>query len=428
MMRVPQGASRPAPALWSAPFHVFFPSAALSAALMILPWLTAHLSGWVWSMPGGALAWHMHDMVFGFGMAAVGGFLLTALPAWTGAPLLRGYGLAAVWAAWLLARILALRPEALPAPLSMILLVTPTAILCGLIAWIALRHAQGRHAVFGVAALALLAVHAAFTVLWLGLAPTAVVAALVEPLALAGIASPLRWLGDLGILLLVLIHGATIARVMPVLAPEALRLSASPRVFQPDPARARVTTLTLGVMIGAFALAPGSAVAGWLAWAAAAAQLDRLGVIWIGRAAARHSFVHGFLLAKLFLIIALALFGAARLLDLPWLDAAWHAAAAGTLAVGCLSVFGVATCRHTGGALPLPWPATLAIWLAAAGAAARIAAPFAWDVGLAPALFWIGGGLWSGAFLVFLLGHARRLLWAAPGRPISAHSHQGSSA
>lgn len=409
MTPAPASPVGPTPVVWSAPFHVFFPSAALAGTLMILPWLTAHLSGWVWSMPGGALAWHMHDMVFGFGMAAVGGFLLTALPAWTGAPLLRGRALLAVWAAWLLARIVALMPEALPAPVSAFLLVTPTAALCGLIAWIAIRHAQGRHAVFGVAALALLAVHGAFVAVWLDLAPTALVAALVEPVVLAGVASPLRWLGDLGILLLVLIHGVTIARVMPVLAPQALRLAGDTRTFRPDPARARVTTLTLGLMIGAFALAPGSAVAGWLAWAAAAAQLDRLGVIWIGRAA-RHSFVHGFLLAKLFLIIALALFGAARLLDLPWLDAAWHAAAAGTLAVGCLTVFGVATRRHTGGALPLPWPATLAIWLAAAGAAVRIAAPFAWDIGLAPALFWSGGVLWSGAFLVFLLGHARRLL------------------
>ncbi len=411
----------------SAPFHVFFPSAAVAAALMILPWLTSHLAGWVWSMPGGALAWHMHDMVFGFGMAAVGGFLLTAMPHWTGAPLLRGRGLAAVWATWLIARGVALMPEALPAPLAALLLVTPTAALCGRIAWMAFRYARGRHVALGVAALALLAVHGAFVAVWLDLAPAELVTALVEPVALAGIASPLRWLGDLGVLLLALIHSAAITRIMPGLAPQALRLSRSARVFRPDPARGRVTTLTLGLAIGAFAVAPGSAVAGWLAWAAAAAQLDRFGAVWIGRAA-RHSFVHGLLLAKLFLVVALTLFGAARLLDLPWLDAAWHAAAAGTLSVGCLTVFGVVSRRHTGGTLPLPWPATLAIWLAAAGAAVRIAAPFAWDIGLAPALFWSGGVLWSGAFLVFLLGHARRLLWAAPSLSIPAHSHQGPSA
>ena len=50
------------------------------------------------------LAWHVHEMLFGFVMAAVAGFLLTAIPNWTGRLLVRGYLLAALVGLWLLGR------------------------------------------------------------------------------------------------------------------------------------------------------------------------------------------------------------------------------------------------------------------------------------------------------------------------------------
>lgn len=34
--------------------------------------------------------WHSHEMIFGFAMAVVAGFLLTAVMNWTGLPTLRG--------------------------------------------------------------------------------------------------------------------------------------------------------------------------------------------------------------------------------------------------------------------------------------------------------------------------------------------------
>ena len=40
------------------------------------------------------LAWHIHEMLFGFAMAAIAGFLLTAIPNWTGRPPVAGIGLA----------------------------------------------------------------------------------------------------------------------------------------------------------------------------------------------------------------------------------------------------------------------------------------------------------------------------------------------
>ena len=59
-------------------------------------------------LPHDGLTWHIHEMLFGFGGAAIGGFLLTAVPNWTGGPPVAGVRLMILVAAWLLARVVAL--------------------------------------------------------------------------------------------------------------------------------------------------------------------------------------------------------------------------------------------------------------------------------------------------------------------------------
>ncbi|MFU8897070.1 MAG: NnrS family protein [Gammaproteobacteria bacterium] len=49
--------------------------------------------------------WHAHEMLFGFALAAVAGFLLTAVATWTGRPPVQGLPLLMLFAAWLLGRI-----------------------------------------------------------------------------------------------------------------------------------------------------------------------------------------------------------------------------------------------------------------------------------------------------------------------------------
>ena len=61
------------------------------------------------------LAWHVHEMLFGFVMAAVAGFLLTAIPNWTGRLAVRGYPLAALACLWLLGRLACLISADIPA-------------------------------------------------------------------------------------------------------------------------------------------------------------------------------------------------------------------------------------------------------------------------------------------------------------------------
>lgn len=91
-------------------FRPFFLGAGLYAALSIAAWfvwLGIHVAGAVVAEPTIAEPphlWHGHEMVFGFGAAALGGFLLTAVPNWTGTERLQGSGLAIVFAAWVAGR------------------------------------------------------------------------------------------------------------------------------------------------------------------------------------------------------------------------------------------------------------------------------------------------------------------------------------
>jgi uncharacterized protein involved in response to NO len=50
------------------------------------------------------LAWYIHEMLFGFAMAAIAGFLLTAIPNWSGRPPVAGTGLALLAGLWVLGR------------------------------------------------------------------------------------------------------------------------------------------------------------------------------------------------------------------------------------------------------------------------------------------------------------------------------------
>ena len=92
------------PTLFQAGFRPFFLFAGLWAALGLLLWQLAFVGRIQLPTAFDPLAWHMHEMLFGFGMAAVAGFMLTAIPNWTGRLPLQGAPLALLFALWLAGR------------------------------------------------------------------------------------------------------------------------------------------------------------------------------------------------------------------------------------------------------------------------------------------------------------------------------------
>ncbi|MGK9065687.1 NnrS family protein [Stutzerimonas chloritidismutans] len=94
------------PPIWRLAFRPFFLAGSLFALLAIPLWVAAWTGLWPGFQPtGGWLAWHRHEMLFGFAMAIVAGFLLTAGQTWTGQPGVSGNRLAALALVWLLARL-----------------------------------------------------------------------------------------------------------------------------------------------------------------------------------------------------------------------------------------------------------------------------------------------------------------------------------
>lgn len=120
-------------ALFSYGFRPFFLFGAGWAALTMALWLPL-LGGYV-SLPiaFAPVAWHVHELMFGYVPAVVAGFLLTAVPNWTGRLPIVGSRLAALFGCWLLGRI-AILVGVWIGPLAAILDLTFLVALGGVIA------------------------------------------------------------------------------------------------------------------------------------------------------------------------------------------------------------------------------------------------------------------------------------------------------
>ena len=94
------------PALFAYGFRPFFLGAALWSAVGILLWVRQYFGEISLPLGMNALDWHIHEMIYGYVAAAIAGFLLTAIPNWTGRLPVCGLplaGLALLWAAGRLA-------------------------------------------------------------------------------------------------------------------------------------------------------------------------------------------------------------------------------------------------------------------------------------------------------------------------------------
>jgi uncharacterized protein involved in response to NO len=336
----------------------------------------------------------MHEATFGFAVAALAGFLLTAVPNWTGAGPLRGARLAALFALWLAGRV-ALFAPAVPASLAAAVdLAFLPALAAAVAPGILARNARRN----GVVVLAL-------ALLWL-----ADIGWHADRLGVApGLALPAAH-ATIGLLaLLVALVGG---RIVPAFTIGGMRMAGRPVEIAPAPRldAAAIAALAATVVLET-AAAPDAPLAATAALAAVlhAARLARwrpwrtLGVplVWILQ------------LGYAWLVVALALLAAAALGLVPR-GAATHALAGGAIATMILAVMSRASLGHTGRALAADRVTVTAYLLVTLGAALRVAASFPGGVVLVePAAL-----SWSAGFLVFAARYAPILLRPRPdGRP-----------
>ena len=99
-------------ALFSIGFRPFFASGILFSAIALFIWgafwqldaqsiVTTNLNPF-----GGFLFWHPHELIMGFALAIIMGFLLTATRNWTGLETAPPLGLLVLWLLWLVARFI----------------------------------------------------------------------------------------------------------------------------------------------------------------------------------------------------------------------------------------------------------------------------------------------------------------------------------
>lgn len=374
--------------LFAAGFRPFFASCALYAIVLMTAWIGVFTFGW--GMAGSQPAnWHAHEMVHGVVAAAIAGFLLTAVPKWTGTRTVQGGTLMLLWLLWLAGRVGfwitdtgADNPSGLIAE-GIDLLFLPALALA--VAWPILKTGNRRNLVIVVVLAVLFASN-----LMQGFMPLAQKANI---LAL-----------DLVLLLMAVIGG----RIGPAFTRNwLLRRGLDAEAVQVHPwldvlALGLVVVLALSTLFGA----PGPVV-GTIALAAALAHLARL-VEWQGWRAWRDPLVWVLHLGYAWIVIALLLRGiAGHTLALPW--NAWiHALGAGAMGTLILGVMSRATLGHTGHELRLPAGGWLMFVLMTVAAVARTGNAIGWfDHNISLTL---AGMAWISAFAIFALLFFPRLM------------------
>jgi len=386
------GAPRGAPAsggtagfaLWNLGFRPFYLLAGAFAALAIAVW-TAHLAGW--SGASSYLAdplWHAHEMIFGFALAVIVGFLFTAVRAWTGQPTPTGRRLMAICGLWLAARVLLACALPLAAALADTLFVL--AAVAGIAA--PLRAGGNRRNAFLV--VVLLAIGAANLAFHLGVA--GVLDFPVRRALQAGL--------DLMLFIMVVIGG----RVIPMFSANA------------TPARpVRLAWLERGALAGVALLLIATAAGlpapllGALAALAAAAHAARL-ALWQPWRTLRNPLVWILHAAYAWIVIHLVLRALAGF-DLVAAGLATHALTVGAIGGLTLGMMTRTSLGHTGRPLAAGAAETACFVLIQAAALVRVVLPLVFPAQTLAAVL-VSGVLWVVAFGCFALGY-----WGILTRP-----------
>ncbi|ABA03824.1 NnrS [Nitrobacter winogradskyi Nb-255] len=375
-------------AIWTIGFRPFFLMAGIWSAVALAGWIAVLTIGLTLPSRFDPLTWHIHEMLFGFVLAAIAGFLLTAIPNWTGRPPISGRLLAALVMLWFAGRVTCLVSAWFPLGLAAAIDLAFPFVLCGVVAREIIAGRNWRNMIMPI------------PVAMLG------VADLLMYLELSGssLSVGLGWrLGLAAIIVLISVVGG---RIIPSFTRNWLIRQNASRL---PPAHGHVDSLALvsllAGMIG-WALFPERWPFGWLLLVAAALNLWRLGR-WRGPAVGAEPLLTILHAGYLWVIIGAALLGASMLADHVPQAAAIHALTAGAIGTMTLGVMTRVSLGHTGRALTADRITGLIYLLVILAAIARVAA---WDGGSSAMLIEISAVLWIGSFGLFVLRYGPILL------------------
>jgi uncharacterized protein involved in response to NO len=385
-------------ALFAYGFRPFFLAVGV-AALVLVPWWAGSFA---FGIPLGSAwpptLWHSHEMLFGFIGAAVAGFLLTAVPSWTGQRGFAGLPLMLLAALWALGRLLVASSGLWPPAIVAVVDLAFLPALAGLVAQPLLRS-QSRNTPLLLVLGLLWASNVAFY--WELAALDATRAALALR---AGI--------DVVLVLVTVIGG----RIVPAFTSSGLKTRGDVVALR---AWRGITPVAIALMVAVAVVdvvIPDGIVAGWIALAAALAQAIRM-LQWRSLRTLRLPIVWVLHLAYAWLPVGLAL-KALALLNGAGIAAFWiHALTIGAIATMILAVMTRATLGHTGRPLAVSPSITVAYLLLAAAAVVRVFGLAWWRHGY-PAVIVVSALLWTAAFAVFVAIYAP-MLWSprVDGKP-----------
>jgi len=387
MSPVPRLRPYAGPALLSYGFRPFFLLGSIFAGCAVLAWLPAFYGELTISTAFVPRDWHLHEMIYGYAAAVVTGFLLTAVPNWTGRLPVQGGSLAVLLALWLGGRIAVLLSAhigwAAAAAIDL-------AFLAGVAAVVAREIVAGRN--------------------WGNLKVLGVISVLMAGNLVFHLEAHVRGVADYGIrlgiaavLMLIMIVGG---RIIPSFTRNWLARENPGRLPAPF-GRFDVASLA----IGAFALvmwivlpfASVTAVALLVAAFAHAARLAR----WAGDRTLRDRLVVVLHAGYAFVPVGFLLVGLGAL-GIVAPSAGIHAWTVGAIGTMTLAVMTRASLGHTGHELKASWPTQTIYALVLISATARIVAallPLSVDL-----LLHVAACAWAAAFLGFALAFGRLLL------------------
>ncbi len=379
-------------------FRPFFLAAGLYALIAVGAWVFILATG---RAPFGGIPahlWHGHEMLFGFIGAAVAGFLLTAVPSWTGSRGFAGAPLVALAALWLAGRLAFAGAGTLPWPAIAVAELSFLPLLAFLIGRSLLRERNRNFPMLVIVA-----------VLW-GIDAWFLQAAAAGDLAGAGLA--LRVGIGVVLVLLTVIGG----RIVPAFTASALRvrgIAAQITTWKPVEV-AVIGSMALAVVVDG--VAPGSRAAGVVALFAAITQAVRLSgwrslrtldapIVWVLHA------------AYAWLPLGLLLKAVHLLTGAPWAAQWLHALTIGAAATMIMAVMTRASLGHTGRPLVVGRSIALAYALLLGAAVVRVFGP-----ALVPASYLgtveAAAILWIAAFAIYVIVYAPVLtLERADGKP-----------